>query len=240
MEAVVPFCPLCQISFARADMTAYVLSCNHPVCSVCLNKQSVSADYYQCYFDWTYTAVNSIRELKGLAWSLNNEYLEVVQITMGMQAIRMDEILRSRFNIYYERTKIPCRTRNCALKCGYDHTNRFYKKTNCNYGYNCPNAGTCIFLHPGESTQTSTLGPSSTPRPSALATAAASPVEPPCSSAPSAYDPLSYYGTVALPRPCPNHYSPDLPTVANSWQCPNCQTYNTTEVFYCQCTFARR
>jgi len=240
MEAVVPFCPLCQTSFTHADRAAYVLSCNHLVCSYCLNKQLYNNEYYRCYFDGTYTSVNYVRELTGLAWALSNEYLEVMQITMGMQAKRMDEVLKARFNLYYERATIPCRTSNCALavggKCGYDHTNRFYKKTNCAFGNTCPNMNTCIFLHPGETRQTFALETSSTPRPS-HERAAFPPVSPPSSSD---YDPNSYYSTMTYQAPCHNHYASDLPTVETLWTCPNCHSSNRAELSSCpQCSYYR-
>lgn len=234
-----PYCPLCQVSFTRADMTAYVLSCNHPVCIYCLNKQSVSLDYYQCYFDGTYTQVNSVRELTGLASFLSNELGEVMEITMKTQALRMDEMLRRRFNINYAKTNIPCRTQNCTSKCEYDHTKQFYKKKYCPLGYACLNVMTCIFLHPGETTQTSSFTPSSTPRPSAVA-AAIAPVKQSYRSAQSDYDPKSYYDTVTYSRPLSSYYSSDLPTVENPWQCPNCHSCNDAMFLSCpHCTYSR-
>ena len=240
MESVVPFCPLCQISFTRTDMVAYALSCNHLVCIYCLNKQLEPYDYIRCYFDGTYTPRTYARELQGLATSLLNEYGEVVQISMNFQAVKLDEALRIRFNIYYERAKIPCRTRNCPLvaihKCGYDHSNRFYKKSNCSFGSSCPNSASCIFIHPGESLQTCTVASSSTPRPSQVAAA----FPPVSSSTQSTYDASSFYSTMTCAAPCHNYYSSDLPTLV-PWQCKNCGYYNSGEVSSCsQCSFCIR
>lgn len=240
MESVVPFCPLCQISFTRTDMVAYALSCNHLVCNYCLNKQLETSDYLRCYFDGTYTPRCYARELQGLATALVNEYAEVVQITMHSQAVKLDEALRIRFNIYYDRAKIPCRTRNCPLfainKCGYDHSNKFYKKTYCSFGSSCPNAASCIFIHPGEALQTCTIDTSSTPRPSQVAAA----FPPVSSSNQSTYDPSSFYSTMTCAPHHHNYYSSDLPTLV-PWHCQNCGSYNPGEVSSCsQCSFCIR
>ncbi len=240
MDNVVPFCPLCQVSFTRPDMQCFSLSCNHLVCQYCLLKQQYNDDLYRCYFDACYTPISNARYLQGLAEFLTNEYAEEVQLTMGTQARRLDEALRVRFNLFYERAKISCRTRNCPLaltKCGYDHSGQFYKKVNCPFSNSCPNLGTCIFLHPGEATQSSSVAISTTPRPSQMANYQ---TIPPAGVYPSSESPN--YQLVTIPDPRVPNYAPvEGATMPVSWQCPNCRSLLTAQHLSCpQCTCVAR
>lgn len=237
MESVVPFCSLCQVSFSRPEMQCFCLSCNHLVCQFCRLKQQSDETLYRCYFDGCYTPISNARPLQGLAEFLLNVYAEEVQFTMGTQARRLDEALRVKFNLFYERARIPCRTRNCPLantKCGYDHSGQFYKKSHCPFPYSCPNPDTCIFIHPNEAPQSTDLAPSATPRPSQLANYQTIPGYP---SSPS-----QNYDLVTIPEPRNPIYSPiESPTMPVSWQCPNCRSVLTAQYTSCpQCHYLAR
>ena len=238
MDAVVPFCPLCQVSFTNTYMTAFALACNHIVCIYCLRKQQLSDTHFRCYFDGCYTMVGSERHLQGLAEFLINEYAEVAMVTMGTQARKLDEALRIRFNLFYDRAKIPCRTRNCPLaqtKCGYDHTGQFYKKTHCGFRESCPNAQSCIFIHPGEAGQSQQLIGSPTLRPSQLAN---TPTLPVYGGYQSQANSSSYYQMQTIPDSripvCADGEGQTMPVY---WQCLNCgtQIYGQNRCSQCTC-----
>lgn len=234
MDAVVPFCPLCQTSFTNQYMTAFALACNHIVCSYCLGKHQPTDTHYRCYFDGCYTAVGSERLLQGLAEFLTTEFADVAMFTMGTQATKMDEVLRVRFNLFYDRSKIPCKTRNCPLaqtKCGYDHSGQFYKKTHCGFSGSCPNAGTCIFIHPGEVGHSEPLSVSSTLRPSQIVNAAMLQAYNGYPSPPndSSYYQLQTIADYRLPQCVPEE------TMPVAWYCQNCEAPNYGQNFCSSC-----
>ena len=235
MEDVVPFCPLCQTSLTEPWVVTYALACNHLVCQRCLWKQCVDDCSLRCYLDASITRFEHVRELRGFANDLAEAYLEVVQLTMGSQAMRLDEALRTRFSVNYERGKITCRRVNCPDvkngKCKYDHSGQFYKKTWCGYNDTCPNKSTCIFLHTGEETQSTGLATSPIPRPSQTTDFNTLPT----SSINSILD--SRFQTIPDARV--NYYYPGSEaTLPEYWQCPNCKSGNHRSHTGCsQCSF---
>ena len=149
LEALEPYCPLCQVGFTSQYHEAYKLVCNHLICQYCLDKIRLEQGELCCYFDGTKTFPGCEMPLRGLREFLVESIVTVQSLTLNTAATELDKKLEQLFNLMYERAKIPCRTQDCRNpKCHYNHNNLFYKKSPCPFTDSCPNASSCIFTHP--------------------------------------------------------------------------------------------
>lgn len=112
------------------------LICNHLYCKVCVEKIKID-DHYVCYFDG-FTS-RSITELAGLKQQL----LAVVSVTNGGMLGPAIE----NHGIRFDKLNIPCKFRGCGQRCPYDHSGKYFKKTECPFRMTCPNISKCIFQH---------------------------------------------------------------------------------------------
>lgn len=147
MDRELPFCPLCQDSLLQVDCVKLV--CNHCFCHVCVLKMQTDTGYV-CYFDGI--ASKSFIDLTGLKQQL----IGVLSVTNpGLIGAAIEN-----HGIRYEKLNIPCKFTDCSPRCPYDHSGRFYRKTECAFGMSCPNSKKCIFKHtaslPGTDSQVPT------------------------------------------------------------------------------------
>lgn len=134
MDREIPFCPLCQESLLEVDCVRLI--CNHIYCKICVEK-ILQGEVYVCYFDGIVS--RTTLELSGLKQQL----IAVASVTSsGMLGPAIENQ-----GIRFEKLNIPCKFNGCGLKCPYDHSGKFYRKTECAFGMTCPNMRKCIFKH---------------------------------------------------------------------------------------------